>query len=66
MVDPIVEEVHKIRERLLADYGGIDGYIRHLEELRSELSDRIVQREPRKPEIATVRSDSTDGPSKSG
>lgn len=47
--DPIVEEIHKIRAELLEEHGGIDGYIRHLDELRLELKDRIVHREPRKP-----------------
>ena len=50
--DPIVDEIHKIREELLAEHGGMDGYMRHLEELRVEFKDRIVRREPRKPVIA--------------
>ena len=50
--DPIVEEIHGIRERLLEEHGGMDGYMRHLEELQVELKDRIVRREPRKP-VAT-------------
>ena len=48
--DPIVDEIHKIREELLAEHGGMDGYVRHLEDLRSEFKDRIVRREPRKPQ----------------
>jgi hypothetical protein len=47
--DPIVDEIHKVREELLAEHGGMDGYVRHLEELRVEFKDRIVHREPRKP-----------------
>ena len=47
--DPIVEEIHNIREALLAQYGGLDGYMRHLEELRVEFKDRIVHRQPRRP-----------------
>ena len=47
--DPIVEEVHEIRRRLLEEYGGIDGYIRHIKELDLEFKDRVVRREPRKP-----------------
>lgn len=47
--DPIVDEIHKIREELLAEHGGMDGYMRHLEELSIEFKDRIVKREPRKP-----------------
>ena len=49
--DPIVDEIHKIREELLAEHGGMDGYIRHLEELSVEFKDRIVRREPRRPVI---------------
>jgi hypothetical protein len=47
--DPIVEEIHKIRQNLLEEYGGMEGYMRHLEELQVELKGRIVRREPRKP-----------------
>ena len=53
--DPIVEEIHKIREQLLAEHGGIDGYIQHLQELQTELKDRIVRREPRKPRVSTQK-----------
>lgn len=49
--DPIVEEVHEIRRRLLEEYGGMDGYIRHIKELELELKDRVVRRQPRKPVI---------------
>jgi hypothetical protein len=47
--DPIVEEVHQTRERLLAKYGGSEGYAEHLRELEMELADRLVTREPRPP-----------------
>jgi hypothetical protein len=47
--DPIVEEIHRIREQLLERYGGSDGYMKHIEELQEELKDRIVSREPRRP-----------------
>jgi hypothetical protein len=50
--NPIVEEVHEIRRRLLEEYGGMDGYMRHIKELELELQDRVVRREPRKPTIA--------------
>lgn len=53
--DPIVEEIHKIREELLAEHGGMDGYMRHLESLRAELKDRIVRREPRKPATTKLK-----------
>lgn len=49
--DPIVNEIHKIREELLAQHGGFDGYMKHLEELQRELKDRIVSREPRPPVV---------------
>jgi hypothetical protein len=47
--DPIVEEVHEIRQALLEEHGGMDGYMRHIEELQATLKDRLVRREPRKP-----------------
>ena len=47
--DPIVEEIHRIREQLLEEHGGFDGYMKHIEELQEELKDRIVSREPRPP-----------------
>jgi hypothetical protein len=47
--DPIVEEIHKIREQLLEQYGGFDGYMKHIEELQRELKGRLVSREPRTP-----------------
>ena len=54
-VDPIVEELHQIREKLLKEHGGLDGYIRHLEKLSGELRDRIVHREPRKPVLSNSK-----------
>jgi hypothetical protein len=47
--DPIVKEIHKFREELLEQYGGFDGYMKHIEELQQELRDRIVSPEPRPP-----------------
>jgi hypothetical protein len=35
--DPIVEEVHRTRERLLEKYGGLEGYSKHLDEDRPRL-----------------------------
>jgi hypothetical protein len=52
--DPIVEEIHKIREELLEQYGGFDGYMKHVEELQEEFKKRIVMREPR-PLVTTDR-----------
>lgn len=47
--DPIVNEVHETRARLLARYGGREGYEQHLRELEEQLADRIVTRQPRRP-----------------
>jgi len=47
--DPIVDEIHRIREQLLEEYGGFDGYMEHLKVLQEELAGRIVTREPRPP-----------------
>jgi hypothetical protein len=47
--DPIVQEIHQIREELLEQYGGFDGYMKHVEELQQQLKDRMVCRQPRPP-----------------
>jgi len=47
--DPIVEEIHETREKLLEKYGGSEGYAEHIRELERELADRVVTREPRPP-----------------
>jgi hypothetical protein len=47
--DPIVAEVHETRTRLLQKYGGSQGYAEHLRQLETELSTRVVNREPRSP-----------------
>jgi hypothetical protein len=52
--DPIVEEVHHTRAKLLEKYGGPDGYAEHLRRLESELTNRVVTRQPRPP-VKTVR-----------
>jgi hypothetical protein len=46
--DPIVEEIHQTRTKLLQQYGGSEGYARHLREVESEFAERIVTREPRR------------------
>lgn len=45
--DPIVEEVHKTRERLLQKYGGFKGVLRQLREIEAEFKDRVVTLGPR-------------------
>lgn len=52
--DPIVEEVHKTRERLLAEYGGIDGLLQEFRAIEDEMRDRVVRLEPRPP-VRTTR-----------
>jgi hypothetical protein len=47
--DPVVEEVHQTRARLLERYGGSEGYAAHLRELESEMADRLTTRKPRPP-----------------
>lgn len=47
--DPIVEEIHKIREELLEEHGGLDGYFDHLAEIQGTMKERVVKREPRPP-----------------
>ena len=32
--DPIVEELHKIREEMLVEYGGLEGLVKHLRKVR--------------------------------
>ena len=46
--DPIVEELHKIREKLLEEHGGFEGYFEHIKALQEELKDGIGSREPRR------------------
>ena len=52
--DPIVEELHKIREKMLSDHGGLEGLVRHLREIQAEMPQRVVSLPPRPP-IATNR-----------
>ena len=47
--DPIVEEVHQTRERLLTEYGGIEGLRTEFRAIEDELKDRVVRRQPRTP-----------------
>jgi hypothetical protein len=52
--DPIVEEVHKTRERLLAEYG-MDGLLREFRAIEDEMRDKVVRLEPRPPNRTTRR-----------
>lgn len=48
--DPIVEELHQIREQLLEEHGGLQGYLAHVREIEQQLGDRVVSRPPKTPE----------------
>jgi hypothetical protein len=52
--DPIVEELHKIRQEMLAEYGGLEGLVKHLRKVQEEMPERVVRLEP-KPPIETNR-----------
>jgi hypothetical protein len=54
--DPIVEQVHQTRERLLVEYGGIDGLLKEFRAIEDEMRDRVVRREPRPPLRTTRKS----------
>lgn len=47
--DPIVEEIHQTRERLLEEYGDMAGLLQHLREIESEMKDQVLRLEPRPP-----------------
>lgn len=49
--DPIVEETRAARERLVARFDGdLDALWHHLHEVEQKMKDRIVRREPKRPE----------------
>lgn len=52
--DPIVEELHRIREEMLEEHGGLEGLVKHLRQLQVEMPERVVCLEP-KPAIRTNR-----------
>lgn len=47
--DPIVEELHKIREQMLEEYRGLDGLVEHLRQMQAEMPDRVVSLPPKPP-----------------
>lgn len=47
--DPIIEELHRIREEMLAEHGGLEGLVKHLRQLQAEMPERVVTLEPRPP-----------------
>ena len=50
IVDPNVEEVRRVREKLIAQHGGLQGYIRHLQALekRKKRKTRSTRRKSKK------------------
>ena len=52
--DPVVEELHKIREEMLAEHGGLEGLVKHLREIQAEMPERVVRLDP-KPPVQTKR-----------
>ena len=47
--DPVVEEVHKTRERILEEYGSSAALLPDLREIEREFKDRVVRLQPRTP-----------------
>ncbi len=47
--DPVVEELHRIREEMLEHYGGLEGQVRHLREIQAAMPERIVSLPPKAP-----------------
>jgi hypothetical protein len=52
--DPVVEELHRIREEMLAEHGGLEGLVKHLRDLQAELPQSVVTLPP-KPSVETRR-----------
>lgn len=52
--DPIVEELHKIREEMLTEHGGLDGLVEHLRKVQAEMPEPVVRLAP-KPPVETKR-----------
>ena len=49
--DPIVAETRAARERLVAKFNGdLDALWQHIHQVEQTLKDRIVRREPKRPE----------------
>jgi hypothetical protein len=53
--DPIVEELHGIRESLLREHGGLDGYVAHLREMQIAMKDRVVTQDRKRRRVRSVR-----------
>ena len=49
--DPVVEELHQIREKLLLEHGGLEGYVAHLREMQTSMKTPVVTRPPKTPTV---------------
>jgi hypothetical protein len=48
--DPVVEELHRIREEMLVEHGGLEGLVKHLREMQAEMPERVVSLPPKPPQ----------------
>jgi hypothetical protein len=54
MADPILEELWRVREQLIKQYGGIDGYFKYVQEL-DRAHRKLEQRRKRKKSRARAK-----------
>lgn len=47
--DPVVEELHRIRKEMLEEHGGLQGLVKYLREMQSQMPDRVESLEPKRP-----------------
>ena len=47
--DPVVQELHRIREQMLEEHGGLDGLVEHLRQMQAEMPQRVVSLPPKPP-----------------
>jgi len=58
MLDPILEEIWVVREKLIKEHGGIDGYFKYVQQLdrtRRRKSEKGRERKVSKPTSKKVR-----------
>ena len=48
MSDPILEEIWRVREKLIQEHGGIDGYFKYVQQLDRARRRKAKQRNTRK------------------
>jgi len=47
--DPIVEELHRIREQMLEEHRDLEGLVEHLRQMQAEMPQRVVSLPPKPP-----------------